>query len=195
MAFHLTVFGQHAPPEEQDEEAIRRITDRPPHFMLRRCPSPAALYEVVRGAVQELNAPVRLLDLYDHGGNGHLVMGDPLDELLFNPFTVGHALAGRLAGLLTFDAHVRLIGCETALGQMGKDMLLNLQRAFGKGIVVSGTLAPITPDDFGARGFHVEREEALLFSSTEAAALHPGKKAPTYDERYAERIAWRKGVG
>ncbi len=37
-------------------------------------------------------------------------------------------------------------------------------------------------------------EEARLFSSTEAAALPEGVLAPTYDERYAQRVAWRKRI-
>lgn len=196
MGFHLTVFGQHDPSDEQDERIAAQLADDPPRFLLRRCARPGDLYEVVRSAVRDLNAPVRVLDLFDHGGNGHMTLGDPMSEFLFDPDSTGHEVARSLSDLLTSDAHVRLLGCETALGEAGKRMLFNLQRAFGKGIVVLGTLAAVHPDrDFDGRGFRVEREEALLFSSTEAAALPGGKLPPTYDERYVQRIAWRKRIG
>lgn len=196
MGFHLVVFAQHDPAEHKDELVAKHvIAEVPNRLVLRRCARAEDLCGVVLAAVRELNMPVSVLDLFDHGRPGHLTMGDPRNKFLFDPTSIGHAIAKDLAELLTFDAHVRLLGCETARGRQGKTMLINLQKAFGKGIVVFGTLSKVDPiENFDQGGLYACSEEARLFSSTEAAALPEGVLAPTYDERYAQRVAWRKRI-
>lgn len=196
MAIQLLVIARHDPPDEHDEAMAARIVEIPGQLLVRRCSRPEDLYDVVLAAVRAFHMPVRVLDLYDHGGNGHLTMGDPTSTFLFGPTATGHDLARRLSDLLTFDAQVRLLGCETALGEAGKAMLINLRAAFGKGIVVQGTLSVVDPQtDFHPRGFRADREDALLYSSSEAALLPDAQLPPTFDERYIQRIAWRKRIG
>lgn len=197
MGFHLLVVAQHTPAEWKDELVAQHVLkEKRDRFVVRRCQAPGALYNIVLQAVRDQGSPIRTLDLYDHGRPGHLTMGDPRHEYLFDPFHIGHDIAKDLAKLLTPDAHVRLLGCETALGEQGKTMLVNLRKAFGKNIVVFGTISKIDPiENFDEDGFLALSEEARLFSSTEAAALSGGELAPDYDGRYRQRIAWRKAVG
>lgn len=199
MAIRVLVIGQHDPVQDIFEAAAARVGPNTDTFMMLRCPAPDLLFDTVLRAVRALNEPISVLDLYDHGGNGRLHMGEPREALLFSAdgasAIAGQALAGKLADLLTHDAHVHLLGCETALEEPGKRMLLTLQRAFGKSIVVHGTLQAVGPSDFGVGGFQMLREGHVLFSSTEAAELTGAQVALTYDDRGHELHLWRRRIG
>lgn len=197
MAIRVLVIGQHSPVQDMFEDVADRgrIGPDTDTFMMLRCSTPGALFDTVRSAVRKLNAPISVLDLYDHGGDGYLRMGDPIEPPLFAAEGVGADLAKSLADLLTHDAQVRLLGCDTAVAADGKSLLLMLRDAFKKSIVVQGTLKAVVPGDFGVGGFKMAREEQYLFSSTEAAELPKGQVAPTYDDRTIALHSWRVAVG
>ena len=199
MAIRVLVIAKHDPAQAMFEAAALRVGRDTDTFAMRRCTAPGMLLDAVVSAVRTLNEPIGVLDLFAHGGSGRLHMGEPRESLLFSADGVsagpGQALAARLSDFLTQDAHVRLLGCETALDESGKRLLLSLQRAFGKSIVVYDALQAVRPSDFGVGGFLTSREEHTLFSSTEAKELEDDEVAPTYDERGDELVVWRRRIG
>lgn len=195
MAIRVLVIGQHDPDEGTFTDIVNRVGKDTETFMSLRCSTPGDFFDKVRSAVRALNGRISVLDLFDHGANGRQLMGDPRKPALFSADGDGFQLASQLANFLTNDAQVRLLGCETARGLVGKKLLVDLQKAFGKSIVVQGTLQAVSQNDFAIGGFKLLREDKVLFSSTEAAALAPNARPPTYDERNRELLAWRRQIG
>ena len=195
MAIRVLVIGQHAPAQVLFEDVAGRVGPDTSTFITLRCRTPGELFDKVRDAVWQRNAPISVLDLCDHGGDGYIRMGDPIEPPLFAAPDIGKEVASALADLLTFDAHVRLLGCDTAVASKGRALLLMLSNAFnqqgGKAIVVSGTLKAVNQGDFDVGGFKMAREEHYLFSSTEAIAV----ASPTFDERALELLSWRRRIG
>lgn len=198
MAIRVLVIGQHASVQESVDDVTEPVGPNTDTFVMVSCRTPGDLFDTVRSTVRSLDAPIAVLDLCDHGGDGYLRMGDPLEPPLFAA-GIGKDVAKSLATLLTHDAHVRLLGCDTAVAAEGKALLLMLSDAFNeaenKSIVVYGTLRPVVADDFDAGGFKIEREEHSLFSSTQAAQLPAGQVPPTFDERAMALLSWRLAVG
>ncbi|KYG08007.1 hypothetical protein BE21_26080 [Sorangium cellulosum] len=195
MAIHLLVVGEPAQPDPStsqisDAADLARPTET---FKVVRCASPRALVGTVRGVVRSSFQKVDVLDLFDHGRPGCQEMGD---GVLFDHQGAGQDIAHELRPLLTADARVRLLGCETALGHAGQRLLQILAAGFGGSIVVYGTTSLVQAGDpvhheFDAHGFKKDREEAFLFSSTEAAT----RLMPSRDARDAEILAWYASLG
>jgi hypothetical protein len=189
MSIRVLIVGRPSAAVEEIDAAAAAAVSVPPRFFVERCGPPAALWPVLRDIVLREEAKIDVLDIFDHADRGVQKLSD---ERLFDYQETGFPLATKIAQLLTPDAHVRLLGCTTALGQQGKDLLIGLQRAFGRSVVVYGTLGPIRGDvDFDEGGFCAVGDESKLYSSTEAraAALPPG-----WAERTAELIAWRDRI-
>lgn len=197
MTVHLLVVGERAAEarlanDTDLDDAARMSEQASPPFFVRRCASPRDLARIVREIAVEYGR-VDTLDLHDHGARGHLTMGDailfagdgarPYDGAL----KIGADIAAELWPLLTPDARVRLLGCETARGDEGRRLLLQLRAALGGRVTVFGTLGRIDTGQFDASGFQkLYLEELYLFSSTEAES----RGGPTFEARDQEIVAW-----
>lgn len=186
MAIHLMLVGHHEPESEYADDDLGRIltrckTDRAERFFVERCASPDEVVPTARRLARE--GKIDVLDLVDHGAEGRLRMGA---GVLFGAGARGRYIVSGLRPLLTPNARVRLIGCATAQGQRGQELLAMLQRELGDGIAVYGTLRWITHEQFGPHGFKKLHEEHFLFSATEAAS----RVAPSPEERADEVVEW-----
>src|SRR4051812_25346463 len=112
MSIHLLIVGRHSPLDPEIEPAAE-VTRESGAFHTARCSSPLELLPTVRDHAARFGV-IDTLDLFDHGGNGHLFMGN---RVLFNDDGTGRLIARWLRPLLTPDARVRLLGCETAVGE------------------------------------------------------------------------------
>jgi len=122
-----------------------------------RCQRPAQLYN----AVASIGRPVRLLDLYGHGAPGKLRLGDK--ELLdVRPRT--WKVVAELEPLLAPDARIRLLGCNSAVGEGGFRLLHGLSAALS-GRLVLGMTADIWYQDFGPSGIRRQVAARWLVSS------------------------------
>ena len=204
MAIHLFIVGQENPFLNPFRTAFERAIEVDKEFFKRTCSSRSQLLGIVREVVIVTGQRIDLLDIFDHGSEGVQKLAG---EKLFSaseppdpeaPLKTGTEIAHGLRRFLTIDARVRLLGCNTALGDSGKALLLSLQRELGEARVVFGTngyanAGPLPPPDididdseFGARGFRDVREDSWLFSSTEARM----GLDPTYDARKLENKKW-----
>jgi hypothetical protein len=165
-----------------DFDAVASAARETPSFFVRRCKSPEQLIGRVR-EVAAANGPIDVLDIHDHGKRGHLRLGT---GLLFHHEGAGLHLARALRPYLTPDARIRLLGCETAVGDEGRRLLSMLRDELGGAIVIYGTLATIVPDSFEEGVFLKSSEDVYLFSSTEAMR----REAPTWEDRLAELRSW-----
>jgi hypothetical protein len=195
VSLNLLVGGRRPPGASlscADLDAVETAAVPSDAFVVARCDDPRDLVGVVAATAQTYG-PIDMLDLFDHGGPGHIRMGsallfasdaDPASELL------GRDIASCLSPFLTDTAHVRLLGCDTALlgdpaakeGLASRLLLVKLARALGGHRVVFGTLTGLGRLHFGPRGFGRDREEAMLFSSLAAIDIEP----PDEDVRGAE---------
>jgi hypothetical protein len=156
-------------------------------FRVARCDFPREVVGVVREVAAERRSMISTLDFYDHGESGHLRMGS---DTLFSHRGTGRMIARMLRPLLAPDARVRLLGCNCAVGQPGRDLLLMLHEEFGPGVAVFGAIRPIDADDFPSGIFDRLEEEVCLFSSTEAAS----RIAPDIAARNEEVAVWCAAV-
>jgi hypothetical protein len=200
MSIHVFIVGSHpSRPHTPFDEIFERSRARQTStFRVLRCSSPADVFGLVQQEVRACNMPIRLLDFLDHGGAGYIRMGDPLEPPLFSHDAPDMRLAEDLSLFLMEGARVRLVGCETAVGEQGQRLLTRIAMALGKSAVVQGTIAcvndkdsPARRSDFDEQGFRAAREEWLLFSSTEAAH----RVAPSAAERQEALTQWRRDVG
>ncbi|MFT3837393.1 MAG: DUF4347 domain-containing protein [Myxococcaceae bacterium] len=164
MSRTLMVIGRHAVPDPMTEAVAAIVTAAP----MVRCASPQELVTEVAKAA--LGGPLDRLDLFDHGREGRLRMGDPV---LFDYPTGGGAVTGSdiaqlLKTYLTGDAQVRLLGCNTGAGEPGRQLLLQLGEIFGAQRVVYGGLEYLYTIGFDAHGFLDVLTCPYLYSSKEA---------------------------
>jgi hypothetical protein len=150
-------------------------------FHVRRCRSPAELPDLVHEVARRFG-PVDVLDLYDHGRPGSLMMGDAVlfasDSRPDSPLT-NWQLARQLAEALAERAHVRLLGCNTAgmhpasppVAAAGRLLLLKLSLELQWRRTVFGTIEMTDEKHFDQRGFNAEL--TLLFSSLAALDMSP----------------------
>jgi hypothetical protein len=197
MGIHLMVIGRRPPKYRMfDDEYIEEVAGvvtrtretRDSAFLVRRCTHPRELVQIVRRVAVEHGARIDTLDLFDHGAPGLQRMGR---DILFDDAKKNLAIASELRQLLSEHARLRLLGCETAWGTNGRNMLLDLQEALDvrHSVVVYGSIAPITVAEFGAQGFEGKYfEEICLVSSTEVRR----DKVRTLKERSSERREWRR---
>ena len=196
MGNMLLIIGWRAPDATPSTALMNEVankvqpTDR---FFMRRCHTPSALPGIIEDVVARYG-PIDVLDLYDHGGDGHQRMGD---RQLFasagdqtTPL-IGEEFAVAIAPHLTATAHVRLLGCDTSSAVVpapGRFLLVKLARTLGERRTVFGTMNVTDPDDFYEGGLKPGREPSLLFSSSAALDI----EAPTPEERTAHILATRK---
>jgi Domain of unknown function (DUF4347) len=197
MSVNLLVVGQHpetSPRFDPDFDLVARMARCTETFKVARCCSPDALAQTVRSVASASHTPVDTLDLFDHGGGGFLWMGE---QKLFIQDGTGLSIARALRPLLTIDARVRLLGCETAVGAAGRALLTMLREALGGSVVVYGTVTTTDSTNFDHTGFRKIDEERILFSSTEAAtATAPSALARgiEWDSWYASNAPVPQGV-
>lgn len=178
------------PDDSLIDDVVRIVTQKPETpqswFIVRRCCHPQDLVQIVRRVAIE-HGKIDTLDLYDHGAPGRQRMGR---EILFNGAGLNLDIARETRPLLAEHARVRLLGCETAWGDRGRKMLLDLRDAFDKnqGVVVYGTIALVDVSEFGEVGFKRKHlEEIYLVSSTEVR----DEKVRTLDERTEANLEWK----
>src|SRR5262249_29455086 len=112
MGIHLLVVGCHRYQAPRiDDVYTHAVNWQTLTFKVERCSSPMQLVRKVRKVALDNGAMIDILDLYDHGGSGHILMGD---DVLFDDRGVGLPVARALRPLLTPDARVRLLGCDIA---------------------------------------------------------------------------------
>lgn len=191
MTVHLLVIGQRASYDYDDTDAdIEAVAEQVKcprdGFVMKRCRSPSALARIIQQVAAE-EGMIETLDFYDHASRDHIIMGD---GRLFDVRGSDLTILRKLGLFLTKDARIRLLGCETALGAQGQQMLRVIRQELGGSVVVYGTLGNVTPDLFDGGIFLRSEEERWLFSSTEADA----RLAPSWQERQIEIDNWLRAV-
>jgi len=185
MTVKLLVIGERTPRDAIIEQVARKVSGSTTTH-IRRCRSPELLVDIVR-SVRHSHGPIDSLDLYDHGTRGAIVMGAAAlfgsDSDPTTPLT-GAAIAAELAPLLSELAHLRLLGCDTAILEFndpegGRMMLLKLARLLGPRRSVFGTIVGIGAGCFDRDGFNDERVVELLCSAYTAIDF----TLPTYNQR------------
>lgn len=186
MSIHVMFVGRMDVDEDETRLVLKAAPDEPERgFFVVSCRSPDEVVPRARDIARK--GMIDVLDFVDHGDDGRFRMGI---NMLFNDSGTGRQIARALRPLLTPNARVRLLGCETALGESGQRLLMMLQREFGDGVAVYGTLCRITHQQFGPHGFQKRYEERFLFSATEAAT----RLAPTFEERADEVVEWYRSA-
>lgn len=125
---------------------------------------------------------IDILDILDHGAPGGILLGKEIlfqcgqEDLNVSPSSNGSGtlkllhgskVAPKLNRFLADTAQVRLLGCDTALDESGRQLLLWLAQLIGGNRVVMGTIDRVYEKDFDPRqGFALERE--ILYSSMAA---------------------------
>ncbi|APR84942.1 Hypothetical protein A7982_10291 [Minicystis rosea] len=197
MAIHLMIVGEYDPTnnlrEDIDPAALLTQGSQNLTFQMRRCRAVRDFVNTVRKVAFEGAQPIDILDVFDHAGPGQQTLAG---DVLFSHLGTGRMIARALRPLLTVDARVRLLGCETAVGPDGRQLLQILREELGGSIVVYGTIERVEADvdkvhEFDERGFKKEREDGFLFSSTEAMQ----RVAPSHSTRSEELRSWRAALG
>jgi hypothetical protein len=183
MGIHLLIVGEHTP-QDTDIRAVYldALDNKMETFKVELCASPGDLVSVVRKVALKCGAMIDVLDIHDHGRRGHIQLGGPV---LFHEDGTGRSIARSLRSILTVNARVRLLGCETAVGGEGARLLTTLGEEL-EGPVVYGSLTRIIAQHFNQGVFDRSLEERYLFSSTEAL-VSPG---PDTSVRLAELRKW-----
>ncbi|RKH59223.1 DUF4347 domain-containing protein [Corallococcus aberystwythensis] len=153
----LTGNAFHTGDETQDEHPKRR---RPvSHAKIERCQK----WKNLPNLALNVGRPIDLLDLVGHGSSEDFELGD-------GPFLLSHVeppevidVMKRVKPHLADKARVRLLGCETAVGESGLRMLKNLSRALEREVL--GTTVELLSTDFGPYGLSEEFASAYLYSS------------------------------
>lgn len=175
------VIGRHAVSDPMTETIAGIVTQAP----MVRCDSPQGLVALAAQAVKDQGGLLDRLDLFDHGREGRLRMGDPV---LFDYPAGGGAVTGtdvaqQLKPYLSDTAQVRLLGCNTGGGEQGRQLLLQLGEIFGAQRVVYGGLAYLYEIGFDANGFLDVLTCPYLYSSKEARS---GPAPASSDDRVTE---------
>jgi Domain of unknown function (DUF4347) len=183
MSLHLLIVAQHEPTDDEFDLAFELAEKTADDFRVAWCRSPGELIDTMRKAVTETLLEISTLDIYGHGSMGRQKLGE---DVLFDAYDE-NGIARSMRKFLTPDAHVRLLGCTTALGDPGRKLLQDVRNALGEARVVYGTIVNCEACiDFGPRGLLAEMEDEYLFSSTEAIS----RKAPNQVERQEELGSW-----
>jgi hypothetical protein len=153
---HLYVLGGHNKPDHVADEDMaiahsRARRHRHDHRVIAaRCNSGRALIAEAKNAFDHFGSPIDLLDIYYHGGDGTMYIGrngNHLDCLFQSDESLrrltGWNWAEQLARYLSPTAHVRLLGCETALGVAGRMLVYKLGVELGQRRVAFGCLADV----------------------------------------------------
>jgi hypothetical protein len=154
MSMNVLIVGGRYLDEEEFTDVFDGVSETHTRFK-ERCLSPSELIGKVQCVVAK-STPAReklkidLLDFFCHtDDSGSFCMGA---EVLFSPDgkSQGYDIARRLyeLKLFTTDARVRLLGCESVVGEAGRDVVINTWKAFGKSIVVYGAIDVVDANDF-----------------------------------------------
>ncbi|MCU0684965.1 MAG: DUF4347 domain-containing protein [Polyangiaceae bacterium] len=201
---HVLIIGRptHLRDNDQLLEDLYERVRQSAVVTIVRCQNPRLLVNAVREVVRSQPTPehklIATLDLFDHGREGQMRMGDEM--LSLSHFAVdskaeaGGGAAEDLRDYLTSDARVRLLGCRTACGPNGRQLLIDLHAWLNEGSgtnrLAYGALYNVRPESvFDNQGsFHAD-EAVYLFSSCEA------KKgmAPSIEARIA--VIMQRGPG
>lgn len=208
MGIHLLIVAEEDPFQGAFKTAYERAVEVTDSFYRRKCVTPVDIVTAVHNLAIERGQHIDMLDIFGHGGPGqqHLRDGTVVFGVgngpTYNGLTIGRDIAQRLRRYLSLEARVRLLGCKTALGEAGRALLLSLQEELGPDVVVFGTNeqadafpkpaqdGDLDQSEFGERGFRDIREEAWLFSSTEARS----GVCPPQSERIAVNRAWYRSL-
>jgi hypothetical protein len=134
--------------------------------------------------LSKLKHKIDILDIVDHGRPGSIHIGD--DMLFESDEYPDHPLKGCVSPSTVFAhlselAHIRLLGCNTAVTTVndpaGRMLLLKLAKALGPYQVAYGTLAAVEPEHFNETGFLEGQARGLLFSSLAALESEPPSHA------------------
>lgn len=144
------------------------IAESPLLTRLDPCGSPR---DLVDGCKK--HGPVDVLDIYDHGTDGIIYLGDvPLFEIGADGELKEPNCASALAPLLADKAVVRLLGCDVGKSTPGQALLQKLAAALNagqdRGIVVQATIARTNEAHFGREGFKPDLAAYYLYSSEDA---------------------------
>lgn len=190
MAIHLFAVGKPPAHDEPDLDYVWSLVRKGGRLVcLDRCSSPLELVERATSAVVEAKMFAHTLDIYDHGTDGFIQMGD--DPLFQVDASGGLDLASienaqRLGDLLIPGGRIRLLGCNVGVSDEGRALLLGLRAALrDKGILVQATIARTNANHFGPGGFLPALEDLYLFSSVEAEE----GRAPDFRARVEAIIA------
>lgn len=198
MCIHVLVVG-HRPqgqkrPNDSEIDAIGALVDKyafphSPEFFVETCEAPEQLIPMLRKIATQ-HGLIDTLDLYDHGAGGSLLMGNAL--LFHSADAASTERAAELRPFLAKGARLRLLGCDTARGEAGQNLLMRLHDVFEGDVTVYGTIAGITLSQFDEYGFRRKYfEELYLYSSHEALRdVQLQKVAPSFDERDRAIMAW-----
>lgn len=145
---------------------------------------PCETGDLIKALENARTCSISILDIYYHGAPGTISLGryNGATQVLFasdkseNTRLTGYELVDPLRKYLAPSAHVRLLGCNTAVGSRGRMLIYKLASEIGAGCVVSGTIGNLERRHFRAGRFVCE---SLLFSSLAAI----DGEAPTWDRR------------
>ena len=198
MTIHAMIIGRRAEtakmPNDDEINAIAALVSlegypKSPTFFVDRCDSPGVLVQTLRRIAVD-HGQIDTLDLFDHGGAGKLRMGN---DLLFNgESNGGFSIAEELRDLIVHGGRMRLLGCNTALGVKGRNLLVRLHNIFDGHVTVFGTIAGTTIGQFDRHGFRKKYiEEFYLYSSEDAIRdWKANRRPPKFSERDKALIAW-----
>ncbi len=177
---HLTVFSYPSKPDPELEPAVFQVDGRsaPERRRFERCQGPERLWHIVQDVVNRAGR-LRRLDLFGHGRPGGLSLGDPGQDIV-TPDEQSWRYLLELDDFLQDEAEVRLLGCETAIGDEGfrvlQGLAQGLSRKQGRRRTVWGSTATLDWVDFGPAGFMDEVATQYLRSSEEPVAVLTGTK-------------------
>ncbi|WP_224243447.1 DUF4347 domain-containing protein [Hyalangium gracile] len=177
----LTVFSYPRELDPELEPAVFQVNGPgdPKRRRFTRCQDPEWLDSIVKDVVDRAGARLQRLDLFGHGSPGTLTLGDKGQEIVTpDESTWSHLI--NLGEFLADTADVRLLGCETAIGEEGMKVLQGLSAALsrkpGQKRKVWGTTATIDWCDFGPEGFSDAVASKYLTSSEEMHTTTIGVK-------------------
>ncbi|MFY1825822.1 DUF4347 domain-containing protein [Myxococcus fulvus] len=163
---HLTIVGYSAIQDREIEPVIFRVDGfSNPLRKFARCQRVDKLEPLVREVVNRAGLLSRL-DIFGHGSAGSLTLGDEGQEVVTKDETTWTNILG-LDDLLDDTAEVRLLGCNTGTGDLGRRVLRGLEEKLSTGTkrrTVWGAIAALDYPDFGPDGFRPEVARQFLIS-------------------------------
>ncbi|MBX3156397.1 MAG: hypothetical protein KF773_10390 [Deltaproteobacteria bacterium] len=198
---HLIVIGEsdvgaNVPDHEMNEVHTRlgsvrnELAARGIAFV--RCRTPRQLASVIQG-YQDLD----ILDIYYHSSPGVMFLGSADNaHVLFQTNRdkeplIGARYARTIERSLGPNARVRLLGCQSGHGQLGRLLLLKLAYELGRQRVVFGSICAIDPSHFHAISGVFDCQRALFSSLAAIDAVAPtwySRENPPYPYARSEYL-------
>nr|WP_254623742.1 DUF4347 domain-containing protein [Myxococcus sp. CA033] len=176
---HLTIIAYASRLDWDIERAVFRVDGRSdPLRRFARCQERSQLQWIVNEVVNESNQKVARLDIFGHGKSGTLTLGDQGQEVVTQHEASWDLFPDlKTDDLLTDNAEVRLLGCDTGTLAEGRAVLEGLEAKLSKGgktRTVWGSLASIAHSDFGPEGFREEVASKFLRTASRMSASETG---------------------